>query len=418
MRMNSKKYLQAELREKAEKKSLQGPVLSVNELKSMSLDEIAEKMHELNVYQIELEMQNEELYKTQEQLYNAKMRYFELYDMAPVGYLTINCDGLILESNLASADILGISRKELNNQALSNFIYPEDQDIYYMFRKKIAASDKRQNCELRMQNSEDKAFWSQITASSKNKSSEHPSWKLIFSDISECRELQAIKEHNEMLHNLSKNVLLARENERNSIAREVHDQLGQLMTALKIDLTWLKGKIPLNSQELMKKVNTMLESINLGIQSVRGIVVQLRPLIVDDLGLEVAMQWYVQKYLKSANVKYNISFKAEESVFNDDLKIVLFRIFQEALTNVIRHSNATECFILLTQEEETLILQITDNGIGVTQQQVEDPRSFGLIGIRERLYPYAGRLSVSGSEGAGTTFRVTIRNFKKEFKDD
>ena len=416
--MENKKYLQTELRKKAEIKSLKEPASILETLKSMSLSEIAEKMHELHIYQIELEMQNEELYKTQEELYNAKMCYFELYDMAPIGYLTLNSDGLILEANLESAQILTTSRKNLINQSFTNFIYCEDQDIYYMLRKKITSLKKRQLCELRMQNSTGKIFWTQVTVNAKNSCAEDSSWKLIFSDISESRELRAIKEHNEMLHNFSRKILQARENERKSIAREVHDQLGQIMTALKIDLAWLKRKMPQDSEQLMSKVDIMLGNINLGIQSVRDIVVQLRPLILDDLGLEAAMEWYVQKYLKSVNVKYNINFKGEESLFNEELKIVLFRIFQEALTNVIQHSKATECSILLTQEDETLILQIADNGIGVTQKQIENPKSFGLIGIRERLYPYAGRLSVIGKEGRGTTLSIKIENFKKEIIDD
>lgn len=416
--MENKKYLQLELRKKAEIKSLKEPALIKDVLESMSLSEIAEKMHELNVYQIELEMQNEELYKTQEELYNAKMSYFELYDMAPMGYLTLNSDGHILEANLESEQILATSRKKLINQSFTNFIYCEDQDIYYMLRKKIVAFKKTQICELRMRNSVGKVFWTQLRVNAKNTCSEQSSWKLIFSDISESRELRAIKEHNEILHNFSRKILQARENDRKSMAREVHDQLGQIMTALKIDLLWLKRKIPQDSQGLMSKVDIMIGNINLGIQSVRGIVVQLRPLILDDLGLEAAMQWYVQKYLKSANVKYNISFKGKELLFNEDLKIVLFRIFQEALTNVIHHSNATKCSISLSQEDETLILQITDNGIGVTQKQIENPKSFGLIGIRERLYPYAGRLSVIGQEGKGTTLIIKIENFKKEIIDD
>lgn len=416
--MENKKYLQTQLRQKAEIKSLKEPALIKEVLESMSLIEIAEKIHELNIYQIELEMQNEELYKTQEELYNAKKCYFELYDMAPMGYLTLNSDGLILEANLESAQILATSPKKLINQSFTNFIYSEDQDIYYMLRKKIVAFKKRQNCELRMQNSAGKIFWTQITVNAKNTCSEHSSWKLVFSDISESRELQAIKEHNEMLHNFSRKILQARENERKSMAREVHDQLGQIMAALKIELIWLKHKIPQDSQGLMTKVDIMLGNINLGIQSVRSIVAQLRPLILDDLGLEAAMEWYVQKYLKSVNVKYNIIFKCDESLFNEELKIVLFRIFQEALTNVIHHAKATKCSISLTQEDETLILEIADNGIGVTLEQIENPKSFGLIGIRERLYPYIGRLNISGEEGIGTTLSIKIENFKKEIIDD
>jgi PAS domain S-box-containing protein len=307
-------------------------------------------MHELSVHKIELEMQNEELYKAHIELYNAKMRYFELYDMAPVGYFTIGCDGLILDANLSSANMIGTSREQLKNKALSNFIYSEDQDIYYMFRKKIATSQTRQVCELRMQNTKGKVFWVQIVASPKDINSEFSSCKLIFSDITKSRTLEAVQEHNNQLHNLSKNVLQARENERKTIAREVHDQLGQFMTALKIDLTWLKRKIPAESEELSTKVDTMLGHIKLGIQSIRDIVLQLRPLILDDLGLEAAMEWHTQRYLKTANIKYAISFEVNEILFSEDIKIVVYRIFQEALTNIIRHSKATKISISLAQE--------------------------------------------------------------------
>ena len=416
--MKSKEDLQLDLRKRAQKRSLLGANPSIEELEAMSTQEIAQKMRELHLHQIELEMQNEELYKTQEELHYLKTRYFELYNMAPMGYLTLDADGRILESNNASVEILEASHEKLRHQSLSHFIYPQDQDIYYMFRKKIAASMQQQICELRMHTSEGKVFWTQLIASSKNKSLQDASCKLIFNDISESRALKDIKEHNEVMHNFSKNILKARESERKSIAREVHDQLGQLMSVLKIDLLWLKRKIPQESQELMIKVNTMLEYVNLGLQSVRSIVAQLRPLILDDLGLEAAMRWYVKKYLKSANMKYDIRFKADELLFNEDIKIVLFRVFQEALTNVIHHSNATKCSISLIQKEETLILKIKDNGIGVTQTQIENPKSFGLIGIRERLYPYAGRLSISGDNGRGASLIVTIENFKKELQDD
>ncbi|MBU3939092.1 PAS domain S-box protein [bacterium] len=416
--MKSKKNLKADLRKKAEAKCLQEPVPSINELKSMSLTDIVAKLHELHVHKIELEMQNEELYKTQLELYNAKMRYFELYDMAPVGYLTLGCDGIILDANLASADTIGTSREQLKNKALSDFIFSDDQDLYYLFRKKIADSQERQVCKLRMQKSDGNVFWAQIIASPKNKDSELSACKLIFNDITESKTLEAVEENNEKLHTLSKNILIARENERKSLAREVHDQLGQLMTALKIDLTWFKRKLPQGSEELITKVDAMLGHINLGIQSIRDIVVQLRPLILDDLGLEAAMEWHAQRYLTSAHIEYAINFEVNEALLDEDLKIVLFRIFQEALTNVIRHSKATKTFISLTQKSETLILQITDNGIGVTQEQIDSSESFGLIGIRERLYPYAGVLEVSDHEGLGTSLRVTMTDFKKEATDD
>jgi len=417
--MKSKKTRSTELRAKAEEKSLHVLLSSSLEgIKQMSPEEIAAKMHELYVHKIELEMQNEELYKTQIELFSEKMRYFELYDMAPVGYLTLDCEGRIMDANLASASFIGTERAQLQRQLLSQFIFAEDQDIYYTFRKKIIASQERQVCELRMKDAQGKIFWAQLVAAPKIKNAEISACKLIFNDISELRAFESVKKHNEALHNLSKNVLSALENERKSIAREVHDQLGQLMSVLKIDLLWLKRRVAKEPEELTSKIDMMLAHVRLALQSVRNIVVQLRPLILDDLGLEAAMEWHLQRYLQSLHVKHIIDFKIDEKYLQEELKIVLFRLFQEALTNVARHAKATKVFVSLAQEDETLILQITDNGIGITQKQIDSPTSYGLIGIRERLHPYAGTLSISTHEGLGTTLRVSIKNFKKELLRD
>jgi PAS domain S-box-containing protein len=407
-----------DLRTEAEKTYAQESHPELNKLKEMSYEELEKTFHELYVHKIELQMQNEELYKTHEELYAAKKRYFELYDMAPVGYCTLNSEDLIVEANLTAADMIGVVRTHLYKKAFSNFITKEDQDIYYLFRKKVDISHKRQSCELRMINSEGKIFWVKIVASSEKNSVGDCTQRVVFSDISETKTIEIMKKFNENLHNLSEHIVRAREDERKVIARDIHDELGQLMTAIKIDLSWLKNKIPADAKLLLPKIDTMMSHIDLGIQCVRDIVAKLRPPILDDLGLEAAMEWHAQKYLKPANIKHELIFKLNEELLSEELNTLLFRIYQEALTNVMRYSKAKKVFISLTQKNNAIILEIQDNGIGISEEQINNPKSLGLIGIRERLRPYRGMLEISGREGLGTTLKASIHKFTKEHSDD
>jgi PAS domain S-box-containing protein len=154
----------ADLRMRAEE-AVDGKPDSVPEnLEALSPDEIQQMLHELRVHQIELEMQNEELRRTQVELETARERYFSLYDLAPVGYVTISEQGLILETNLTAATLLGIARGALVNRPVSRFILKEDQDIYYRHRQQLFKTGMPQECELRMVKQESQAVWVHLSA--------------------------------------------------------------------------------------------------------------------------------------------------------------------------------------------------------------------------------------------------------------
>lgn len=154
-------------------------------IQNLSLNEVQEILHELEVHQIELEMQNEQLRTTLEELERTKKRYFDLYDMAPVSYCTLSQDGLIQEANLATSSLLSMDRDKLIKLPLSNFILPEDQDIYYMYRKKFFTSDEQQECELRMIKADKTPFWAYLTAIREVNADEASVLRLVISDISE-----------------------------------------------------------------------------------------------------------------------------------------------------------------------------------------------------------------------------------------
>ena len=171
-----------------EKLALQNMKQSEN-LENFSLYETKKIIHELEVHQIELKMQNEELHLIQNELEESKKRYFNLYNMAPVGYCSLNKDGFIKEANFAISKLLGEGRHKLIKQPLTKFIFSQDQDIYYLFRKRIT-SQKKEDCEIRMINEDKTTFWASITAIAEFDTNKEPTYHLVISDISERKVLE------------------------------------------------------------------------------------------------------------------------------------------------------------------------------------------------------------------------------------
>ena len=214
-------------------------------------------------------------------------------------------------------------------------------------------------------------------------------------------------ETNKKLANLYERLNDAREDERAGIARELHDELGQALTALRMDVSWMNAKLDKNQEPLLEKTNAMTQLIDSTIKVVQRISSELRPGILDDLGLEPAIEWYVGEFQKRRGTRCYFESEGEE-VKDEKGTTALFRIVQEALTNVARHSQATRVHILLRNNEGRVSMEIKDNGKGVTQGQLNDSRASGITGMRQRIASLNGTFDVHGESGKGTTIKITI----------
>ncbi len=190
-------WTEAELRRQAEELALKTAAVSRENDKALTPDSTRLMLHELHVHQIELEMQNEELRRTQVAVETARMRYFDLYDLAPVGYCSVSDRGLILQANLAAATLLGVSRAALANRPISGVIFRADQDTYYLCRKQLIATGDAQVCELRMVNSDGTPVWVQLAVSASVDSDNEPVMRVVMTDISERKLMQAAMEERE-----------------------------------------------------------------------------------------------------------------------------------------------------------------------------------------------------------------------------
>ncbi len=230
-----------------------------------------------------------------------------------------------------------------------------------------------------------------------------------YKDITERKKVEEelIKSH-EQLRSLSAHLQAVREGERTSIAREIHDDLGQTMTALKMDFSLLNRLIPKEEKVLLRKTESMSKLVDVILRDTKRISTELRPGLLDDLGLIAAIEWQAEEFQNRTQIKCELTLGPEDIVLDRECSTAIFRIFQETLTNIARHANATKASINLTEKGGKLTLKVGDNGRGITEEQIYDSKSFGLIGIRERVAFLGGKVKIKGVPDKGTTITVSI----------
>jgi signal transduction histidine kinase len=210
------------------------------------------------------------------------------------------------------------------------------------------------------------------------------------------------------LRNLYQHLQTVREEERTIISRDIHDDLGQLLTALKIDLLWMRKKLPEEHRQLIEKTLEMETHFDEAVRIVRRISTELRPAILDDLGLTEAIEWHTLEFQKRTGITCEVRSSFDCSTLDAGRSTALFRIFQETLTNICRHAEATMVEVTLSKRDDELVASIMDNGKGITEQQLRDPLSLGLIGMRERARCFGGDVIINRLQDGGTGVCVII----------
>jgi PAS domain S-box-containing protein len=199
-----------------------------------------------------------------------------------------------------------------------------------------------------------------------------------------------------------------REEERKRVARDIHDQLGQAMTAIRIDLSSLIYELPPGEHQASKRAASIVKLVDESIRTVRRISTELRPGILDDLGLVAALEWAGEDFQARTGTVCRLDLPPDDLAVDPECATAIFRIFQETLTNVARHSGANQVEVRLAAEDGGLTLEVHDNGRGITDDKLSHPESLGLLGMRERAMLLQGDLTISSPPGKGTTVRVRI----------
>jgi PAS domain S-box-containing protein len=241
---------------------------------------------------------------------------------------------------------------------------------------------------------------------------------MVSRDITQRRKAeQQLEVSRKQLQHFTEHLEHVLEEERKRISRELHDELGQLLTILKFDLSWLKLEGSRNDANIIARIDAMMESVNEALASVKRISKEIRPPQLEALGLIGAIQWDVDQVEKKTGLKGIVTVEPAEVEIKGQVSTVLYRVFREALTNVLRHADATHVFIRLSQRLDSIFLTIRDDGRGITKKELKGTKSLGLVGIRERLRMVGGTFTIEGKTGSGTVLSVEVPRNKKENGD-
>ena len=223
------------------------------------------------------------------------------------------------------------------------------------------------------------------------------------------RAEERLSKSRERLRNLSGRLQSVLEDERTRISREIHDELGQALTAMKMDLSLIRRRL---LSDGLGEPAAKIQDIELGatriIRTVRKIATDLRPGILDELGVVAAIKWMAKNFQNRTGISCKVVVKGSDKISDYTQATVIFRIVQESLTNVMRHAAASQVYVTLERKDDLVDLEVRDNGIGIKEGRISDSKSLGLVGIRERVLLLGGEASISGKPGEGTIVRVTL----------
>jgi len=235
-----------------------------------------------------------------------------------------------------------------------------------------------------------------------------PAAVVTANDITDRRNAeQSLHESREQLQDLARYLQTVREDERSRIAHEIHDEFGQALTVIKMELHSIADQHKQDSR-LRQRLSDVMTQTDSVIDMVRRVASELRPGILDDLGLEAALEWQSEDFSEHTHIACNFHWKAGDQAFGREISTALFRIYQESLTNIVRHSGATKVDTCLEIEGDWLVFTIEDNGRGITPDEVRSHDSMGLLGMRERARALGGDVDFYGKSGAGTSVQARL----------
>jgi PAS domain S-box-containing protein len=404
-------------------------------------------LHELQVHQLELEMQNAELREARDEVETQLGRYTDLYDFAPVGYYSIDEQGLILDVNLTGAALLGVERSRLINRRLLGFVTPHSFTTLQAFIKKVFTGPEKLVCVVSLLTEQGATFWADLQATPATSTDGEKKWcRVVVSDLTSVkqaeevlgrmeglatanRELKLEIVHREMaeaalkkseaearhmqeqLRHLTHQLLLTQEEERKRISRELHDAIVQTLVGINVHLSSLTVKSRVGVEDLRTKITRTKRLVEKSVEIVHRFARELRPTVLDDLGLIPALQSFITEFTQRTKIRVRFEACAEVEQLDSSERTVLYRVAQSVLANVDKHAHARNVIVNVRKLPAAISLEIRDDGISFNVKRVlvaTRHKRLGLLGSRERIEMVGGKFAIESAPGKGTTIRAEI----------
>jgi signal transduction histidine kinase len=307
--------------------------------------------------------------------------------------------------------LLGITPTELQDDAsrFLNIIHPEDVPSFLDTLKQSAQTLCFWNWEGRITLPHGETKWISLGATPQRTADGLPRWEGIILNTTQSKlgELE-VKRAQQQLLELSSHIQDAKEQERLRIAREVHDEIGSLLTAIRMDMSWLTQRLPKDNPALSAKAKTIAELVDRAITSASNLAHSLRPGFLDCFGLSAAIEIEAQEFSKRSGVSCTVTKSQDNIELPEAYSITLFRICQETLNNILKHAKAKNVQIEIVRGTDHLEMVISDDGVGFGETARNKPRSFGLRGIQERVAHLGGTLTIASTPGRGTQISIYV----------
>lgn len=376
-----------------------------------NVQEIDYLRHELDVYQIELEMQNRELRDKQQELELARDKYADLYDFAPISFLSMDKNGVIREINLTATMLLGKPRSQLLNKPFITLLAPGYSFDFFRALREVLATGKEQSLELLLQrNNMIFDVFLHMVAPDSSKTEV----RIALQDIS-GRKRAEDKTHELLRQNreLTQRLFQVQEEERRHLARELHDEFGQWLTAIQLNAANICQLSKEKDPHIYASARIIDESVSEMHKDIRNMIHQLRPTLLDELGMAESIKYLVGQWREQhPEVEVTLVLDGELDNLKDDINITLYRVIQESLTNVAKYAEAHDVAIELSRQRargsmpDSLLLCIEDNGKGMDTEMATE--GFGLAGMRERVLAVNGEFTNHSLPGKGVKIEISI----------
>jgi PAS domain S-box-containing protein len=345
----------------------------------------------------------------EEALRASQERLHKAFGLSPDAIaITRAVDGRIVEINEAFTELSGYAREEAVGRTAADLGFWGDEGEREAWLNELRQSGRMRRVDRQVRDRLGVVHDAQLsTEFIELDGQRHILW--YATDVTERKRAEeAVRRSREQLRQLAARLQAVREEERTAIAREIHDELGQALTGVKMDLTWLIGRFPKHWKAVRARGQVLTTLVDETIDVLRDLSSRLRPSVLDDLGLSAAVEWQAADFQRRVGSGVEIVAHVEEVEINRDGATALFRILQEALTNVIRHAQASRVVVDLRTNDQAMVLEVRDDGQGIVALDLEGTRSLGLIGMRERATALDGTLDIESGEGTGTIVRARL----------